>query len=752
MIYLDTETCGLHGVPVILQYAKDQEQVKIHEIWNRPIGETLDLIEDICKDTVVAFNLVFDWFHIQKIYTMFHKFPRQWIPAEHIKEIASFEKAARDGPCVKPVGAFDLMLYLRKTEYQITMDRQDIRIRRVPTVLAYDLAKELTKRLRLNPILFAGYKKQKPLFSVDDVEDNPKLKTLTLRFRPSSALKAIIQNVFKDEVIKFADIEVPKQFRPLERGYAPFAFNSDDRLKIKGPTRYAPCWPDVLPIHIDHWQYREDAREYARRDVEYLRRLCKHFNCYSNFNDVDSQLACCVASCRWKGYALDIPKLESLIQTYKAKLTVPTAARRVREWLGEKLDPIEKAIISKSTDKKSLKALVELGNERAKQVLEARAAEKKVQILEKLLFAGRFHASFKVIGALSGRMSGADKLNAQGIDRTKEVRSCFPLAFPGYDLTNGDMQSFEVCIADAAFDDPELRKELLTCDHCDIQVDLILGKPKCPKCGKSETKSFHGLFGMGFFNCSYKEIMASKGKDINLYNPAKNAGFATIYGAQAKKLADTLSQSGITVDEDQASLGLLRFWNRYKVAGKKRRQIEMEFTQIMSIGRKFEIRQPKEAIESLLGFKRYFNLEHEIIKTLYNLACDPPKSWESLKQLITRSQKGEQTVLNATRSAIFGAMFGIQNSTIRQAQNHQIQSTGAGITKAVQARIWEFQPAGIHEWLVQPMNVHDEIPNPCKPELVNAVIKAVYDKVETFRSVVPLIAIDFGKSETWADK
>src|SRR5262249_25539841 len=58
-------------------------------------------------------------------------------------------------------------------------------------------------------------------------------------------------------------------------------------------------------------------------------------------------------------------------------------------------------------------------SERAQEVLDARMAEKEIELYDKLIQAGRFHASFKVIGTLSSRMAGADKLNPQGVKKTK---------------------------------------------------------------------------------------------------------------------------------------------------------------------------------------------------------------------------------------------------------------------------------------------------------------------------------------------
>ena len=78
-----------------------------------------------------------------------------WIPQEHINEIALLEPRVQDGPCVKPASALDLMLYSRKGPFQSLMARDDIRIKRVPTALAYALAEELERRVQLDNIYFA---------------------------------------------------------------------------------------------------------------------------------------------------------------------------------------------------------------------------------------------------------------------------------------------------------------------------------------------------------------------------------------------------------------------------------------------------------------------------------------------------------------------------------------------------------------------------------------------------------------------
>lgn len=758
-VYIDTETCGLHGQPVILQYAIEDGPVQIYEFWHEPIGKTLDLLSWLCQNCIVGFNLTFDWFHINKIYNTLDALNDEHaIPLNHIDELGEVESGARDGKCLKPASALDLFLYAKKTDLQITMERSDVIIRRVPEILAQELADLLNKKIRLDPILFAGRKKKNaPIFVVRDVKQDdgtvhPHLRNVCLKFRPSSSLKNIVEHKLGIKVTRFDEIQIDKKFLPKEYGYAPFALAVGN-----SKTGWNGAWPEVIEQHIGHWRHNKLARQYSIDDVVNTRRLDEMWG-YPEHGDYNSTLSCAVAATRWKGFATDNDKLDKLIVDWKEKLKVPTAGGPCKEYLKQGMNPIEALAIDRSTAKKVLKDIVETYKEerpdiakRAQAVLDSRKAKKKIEVLIKLQKAGRFHVSNKIVGALSDRMSGADGLNAQGIDKTKEVRECFPLSFDAEQALNGDMQSFEIGIADAVYDDPKLREQLLTCEKCGAQVDIDnRGNKKCPECGCNKTKSFHGLFGLSFWpNMTYEEILATQGTPVPLYNYAKNAAFATIYGAQAAKLKDTLNIS----DEELVSEGLLRFWRTYKVAGDKRKKTEMEFVSLYSerVGGAIRWKEPRQEISSLLGWKRYFNLENYLIKVLFEVAEKPPERWNQFKTKIIRSKRGDQFVGGAVRSALYGAAFALQNASVRQAQNHEIQSTGAGVVKRVQCAIWEFQPVGIHEWYVRTTNVHDELPTVCKPELSEKIINRVYEKVEEFRPMIPLIGIDYDKVTSWAE-
>src|SRR6185436_17443334 len=131
MIYEDCETCGLYGMPVLIQYAEDDGPTTLFEPWRNPIIDTLKLIDWFCQNEICMFNAVYDWFHLCKIYTTFSLFPDvNAIPEEHIDELAVLEEQARfKGACLKPKAALDLMLESRKGKYQSLMQRDEVRVK-----------------------------------------------------------------------------------------------------------------------------------------------------------------------------------------------------------------------------------------------------------------------------------------------------------------------------------------------------------------------------------------------------------------------------------------------------------------------------------------------------------------------------------------------------------------------------------------------------------------------------------------------
>lgn len=764
-IYFDTETTGLHGPAVLIQWAQGDGPIHLYSVWKEPVIDTLKLIESfaINKGGVIGFNLAFDWFHLCQLYTTLlllndhHAYPE-----DLIEEYALKEPLARDGPCIKPVKACDIMLVARRGPYQSTMERGEIRIKKVPTALAWLLAQELERRVPLSDIYFAKRKdKLAARWKVYDIKDSdedviPDFKDVVLTFHPSSALKALAVDALKlkpDAILLFADIELDKKVFPEEMGYAPFA------LAIGAPGDWNGAWPEFIRHHINHWGYHKLAREYAAKDVDITRRLYQHFGS-PELGDDDSELACMVGAVRWKGFQVDVKALAELKKQALARIkSVPTAPAYAKRYVQEHMSDDEILTMKGSTKKVVLEEIAKWVNlpcpicdetgvdenyepcsnckgtkvythpaaARAQDVLDARKALYEIDFYDKLILAGRLHASFVIIGTLSSRMAGTDQLNAQGIKKDKRVRSCFPLAWPGSVLSGGDFSGFEVVLAEACYNDPDLRKDLMT------------------------GKKIHGLFGVFVYpDMTYEEILASDGTANDVYTKAKSAVFAMLYGGEGFTLKERLGVPIEVADE-----AYRKFCARYPGVGRARQKIIDMFQSLRQpngIGSAVEWHEPADYIESMFGFRRYFSLENRISRALYELASSPPLSWKNLKGKVIRRDR-QQFPVGAVQSALFGATFALQASNMRAAANHVIQSSGAQVTKLVQRKIWDLQSSGIGEWIVQPMNIHDEILTPTHPDYVDKVEEIVNSTVESIRPKVPLIKMGWKKSlSSWAGK
>ncbi|MHC4699807.1 MAG: hypothetical protein ACYTFQ_04455, partial [Planctomycetota bacterium] len=154
--YIDTETCGFHGLATLIQYAYQDSKPVLHNLWDVPVKDTLELIEKFCEKTCVFFNASYDWFHLAKIYTMWKLLPPNAIPSKlSMKVLTEAERDGRDGPCIKPKDVMDLMLHSRKGEFQTLMSRHDVKVTKVPTPLAEPLRNILEGLIELDGILFA---------------------------------------------------------------------------------------------------------------------------------------------------------------------------------------------------------------------------------------------------------------------------------------------------------------------------------------------------------------------------------------------------------------------------------------------------------------------------------------------------------------------------------------------------------------------------------------------------------------------
>lgn len=770
MYFIDVETIGFYGLPITIQYALGDESPTIYDVWFQPVDRTLELIEKFVNVGVCGFNLAFDWFHLCKLYTTLDllRGEKNLYLMPDVVAIAEF--FARDGKCLKPSRALDLMLVAKTGPLQQFMNRRAMYVKRIPTIAARELAELLEARLQFDPILFARSKKEDAGgFRVVLNEERPALANLELAFKPSLSLKALAKHV-----LGVKDTDTLDQFLDLpevtEYGYAPFAFAhgyptnvplprplrryvEDNRI----PETWNGAWPQFLFRYATYWQENERARRYALNDVNYTRQLYKHFDCPPP-NDVNSQLAVAVAATRWKGFKIDRQRMLAQLQSCEEKSrNVPTAPEDVRRWLKTVMSDLEFSMVEESTSEDVLMEIATWeghpASEIATKVLTARAAQAEAVVYEKLLLAGRFHASFNVIGAKSSRMSGSDALNPQAIKRDPAVRKCFPMAFEGELLSGGDFDAFEVALAAAEYEDPDLTAELLKCTVCNQSLGIEgynMEPTVCGNCGaKKSGKKIHALFAMDLFGVDYDTVMKSKGTSLDMYSLGKQGVFAMIYGGDANTLAAKLN-----VPLEKAEAAEKAFYARYPNVARARQATMERFAalkQPKGPGTKVFWTDPDELVTSKDGFSRYFTLEVRMMKALYEMATDLPKELEKYTDKVVRFDR-EQKGSSAIRSALYGAAFAIQGSIQRAAGNHKIQSLGATKLKDLQVRIWNLQPTGIEPWRVRTFNVHDELLVAHLPDMEREVRRTVSEFLVEERQRVPLIKMIWGKYTTWGDK
>jgi hypothetical protein len=817
--FVDTETCGFHGVPITIQWAIDDGPVHLHHIWDESIEKTMLRIEGMVNNRVVAHNLRFDWFHLSKLYNML-----QWALDELGPESrtmtplelagvgfwADAEWNSQFGPCLKPAAAVDTLLCASKGQYQSSlMDAKPVWIRRVPIGVVNDLMVLLeTEAQKLPWILFAKRARpDDPRWSASDCHDlegnyDPGFKDLKLSFRPSKSLKHLAAFLCEHNVEhKYEDIAFATQ--PIEEGYAPFVnllTNDEQHWLYEGK----PTWPLLLQEHVNHWQMDTDAQEYAEDDITMLRKLYEYFG--SPQNDEDAIVACQVASCRLRGFDVDMDGVrreleKSLKIVGTARLNVDSP-KQVLEYVGQAMDSMEALCLADGCDKKVIDKIklecnldereecscvasgdeeddedygdLDLDDECSTTIIDGvcqrcnglgsvgpgpmpvvervehinliRKHRKRVQLFDKLILAKRAYPDFNVIGTKSGRMSGAGGLNFQGVDHSPEVRGLFTLADEGWVLSAGDYAGQELGIAVTTMQDQDLMRDMMT------------------------GRKFHADFAAELFGTTYEDIMESyEQHGDERYGKGKSAVFLTLYGGTYKTLAENC---GIT--EEQAEKGYNRILQKYPQIGATKKMITDRFSAILRTPEgKMDYREVEEPwIESVFGYRRYFHTEYGIQRSIWDLMKNLPPHWKEKFTVVKKWANGTpshreeikvnrdrkdptrfQTITGAIFSAMSGSCYSIQNQIIRASNNHVIQSTARTMTVGMQHELWTLQPTGIHPFRISLMSVHDELAVVTKEHTVPDVLKKLEAKVAEQRKVIPLTSIEwFTGNKSWAEK
>lgn len=748
MIFFDTESIGFFGPTILIQYSKGlDEPIIIHNIFNEPIIDTLNLIESFMDDIIIGYNLVHDMFHLCRTYNVLKLINTRYLDPQDIYILEDTEEA-HIKYCLKPKDALDLMLWGRQTIFQQTMNQKSIVLKKVPIALAVLLQNELSN-IEINPLMFAKRKKEKEaLWEIKKIhthggaevtpEEEAKNKlglikldidqnfvNIRLNFAPSTALKDIMKYVLgKEETLQFSSFNLK---RPSEVSWHP----------SNG------AWLDYFPEYLFHWQNNQVALIYAKNDVQHLKDLYNYFK--QPTPTKDSMLACMVGCLHWKGYKINLELCKTKFKEIDERLTFiqsiinVNAPQKVKKFLHEECDVIEKILINDTSEETLSNILLnpEIENiklkERIKLVFEGRKLYGEWNLLKKLIIAKRLYITLKITGTKSDRMSGGSlnkskSINPQGISRNSFIRELILFSDEGETLNGGDFDGFEISIADAHYQDPELRKLLLT------------------------EKSIHAIWGSLVYKKTYEEIMDTKKDASGEYIKAKTSFFAKLYCAYFNKLAEILKTNEESVREADRY-----FSETFKVITEKRKETVNKLTMISQPnGKGSEIiyKEPQEYIESFLGFKRFFTLEFKIIKELYKLSLNPPNEITNIGRSFNVKRSDRiQTGLGALQTSILSAAFQLQAHIQRAGINHEIQSPGARITKDLEYDIYQLQPQGIHSYYVSPLNVHDELMTPCMKGIEEELEEIVISYIKNHKVIVPFLKMSWKKNlKNWSEK
>jgi hypothetical protein len=661
--------------------------------------------------------------------------------------------------CFKPAQCTDLMLIGRKGVFQATMNQKAIVIKKFPTMRAEDLIEDLMNRVDIPKLFFSRKGDGAPVWKIKRLHwirtpedeylkevtpeewskykknptENPleicdDLVNLVLNFHPSTSLKAICKYELGLETDEF-NFPLPT---PTEFGYHP----------IGGE------YPD-LQGWIDIWTNDPQQRKYANNDTRFTEEVWNYMVCHEQGMDwvegldlsmfdieadrTDSDLACLVGNCYWSGYSIDRDLIEQLKSKAVSRERIfaeeieYNSRTKVLAYLHEVASPfLQKLIVG--TNKEVLDFLRkeegELGR-RAQLVYDARRNKLELGLLEKLSKAGRLHVSFKVVGTKSNRMAGGSlegkgqTINPQGIKKDSDIRACFTFKDEGQTLCGGDFSGFEISIMEAVYGDKKLREDL------------------------QSGKKIHAIWGSFLYNMTYEEVMETDELNADhpdgYYSRAKNSIFAQAYGAATPKICEITG-----LEEEDVLRATNHFESTYVGVGESKLEIlndHQAMIQRGGIGSKIEWSEPKDYVESFLGFKRFFTMEYRVMKALYTLSTDLPSKYKS-SRIVKRGQR-RQSVTGGCKSAIYAGAFGLQSGIIRAAGNHKIQSPGGQMTKELECEIWSLQPTGIHPFHVKPFNVHDELQVAVRSDKVEQLERIKDSYIEYRKEVVPLIAMDW---------
>jgi hypothetical protein len=722
LIFLDTETIGLTGPCMLIQYARGIEGAveTIQPRFEPWISDRFIEELDDPNVTILAYNAPFDLAVLYRTYT--HTLTNR------LKcKVIDLQNHAK---LKHPLGKFT---------FQREGERAIAALKKIPTDIAQDLSdyvvdslqRSLPKEVRVKGSIHKCSIYTKAAESDDSVE-----------------LEEEVEEKYEDKDFKNLSFSVQANFKlkTLMRYYGHKTQELGDVWPVPAKKSELLHNPFLQPVHEDLIKEcteilsGRDPRsknfwKYAKDDVVYLQQLYKHLKYPEpDYNDDMSHI---VGFTYYYGFDLDHKILNGMKDDCEPKLKAcdnlpfnpDSSVQKLAHFQARhpklKLPNCDKAILEKLANK---------GDEDAKILVKHGTIKQWYDQCIKLLETsdGKGHPNFRVIGTATQRMAGSGGFNWQGIGKKSPVRKAV-LAKCG-----GDFSGLEIGLMAIIYDDKQMQQDLLEGKdiHLATAIDI---HPR--------------LKGKYTYEEAFKIREAkSPAKDYELIESCrtetKAVVFGSAYGAEPPKIAETLGISLLLAEEL-----LTGFYERYSGIRDFKGSLEAEFAtgdtdtwDIDSVG------EMRRTIIDKLGYERRWDFEADTADFFWRLSKTGDPAFKAIflghegKKLTRREEKGPQTYQRATMSALLGAALTIQKSVARTATNSVVQSTGAQLTKRLMSRLWNV-------FGVPMLNVHDEvIVGHHKNSDYEKINKVVQDWITDWQKMFPYLGMKFSKLNNWSER
>jgi len=803
-IFLDTETSGLCGLPFLIQTAEADGPVKLFHVLDSPPAMSLKLIENLCQPDVqlVAYNALFDVKMLAKLATVASMLAGSWSfdtvwDAERLwRPETRFEERLDELRIVYPGSVVDLMIAAQSLPplHEEFLNPPAIRLPWFPVAAVPELERAVKHAITRRPF----YRAVDGRF---DIADRLRIRIANLkrkqdRMRVRRACQQRDYSVLAEVKLSFSR-ESMYSLKSIARilGYAR-EIQEFELLDGFGriPPSYCPTYLDRelygrLWRYVEEHQYDPSFLEYARRDVDMLRHVHRHYCAQPRFESLrhDFDVVPLAANLELYGMPVDPEKVRKAVQYYRDR--VRESAEFLREAGLENYQSSVQVVrfvnrllcqYARADDSCSVESVADAQKPtlsdllaRLKQngrganaypvqclahLIRARTLSKRPEFFNHVL-GDTIYPQIHVRGSVTDRMitsqPSVQNMPARATADEKADHMAFRSPFTppgGYLLFVGDAEQFEMRLVAAEAAEKSLIDGFVNGEdpHCLTAVRTL---------GRQIRQSDKSLAAL----TDYDLMMLLKAEDprvLDFRSLAKTLNFATLYGASEHGIA---RKSLTTVDEARAMLE--EFFRAYPAIGSavEASRAHVTLPDSGSDGRASLPDGPDVVcVVNRLGITRSFNLTLRLVQIftrlgdyIYLRECLPDVT--AVRKAFVEYYGNVKSPAAVVASQCRCAAKRLQEYCQRQAFNFRIQSLGAGFIKQLQARLAaELIGPGVYrarDLLVLPgVNVHDEI-----HLLVRADAERVHELTSRFMQEISAelkvpIRFKFSEVKSWADK